>query len=123
MRRASLVSLRKIGLYILFPLVFALVPPSRIEAGPPLCLSRLLFGVSCPGCGMTRALSCALHGHVRRALHHNNRVVLMLPLLGYAWWRAIVAEWRGYQGLSRFVQGSACCAGTNASLINSSSDL
>ncbi len=101
MRRASLVSLRKIGLYILFPAVFALIPTSHIEAGPPLCLSRLLFGVPCPGCGMTRALSCALHGDFRRALRYNNRVVLVLPLLSYVWGRAIVAEWQHYHELDR----------------------
>jgi Protein of unknown function (DUF2752) len=101
MRRASLVSLGKMGLYILFPIVFVLIPTSRIEATPPFCLSRLLFGVPCPGCGMTRAVSCVLHGHFRRALHHNNRVVLVLPLLAVVWWRALAAEWRRYRALNR----------------------
>jgi hypothetical protein len=107
MRRASLVSLvslvslGKIGCYVLFPVVFALIPTSRIEAAPPLCLSRLLFGVPCPGCGMTRAFSCALHGRFRRALRHNNRVVLVLPLLSYVWWRAIANEWQRYRDMPR----------------------
>jgi hypothetical protein len=84
------------GLYILFPFGFALIPASRIEASPPLCLSRLLFNLPCPGCGMTRAVSCVLHGHFRRALCHNRRVLLVLPLLAVVWWRALVAEWRRF---------------------------
>ncbi|NQT40979.1 MAG: DUF2752 domain-containing protein [Planctomycetes bacterium] len=29
---------------------------------PPLCMSRSLFGVRCPGCGLTRSLICFFHG-------------------------------------------------------------
>jgi DNA-binding transcriptional MerR regulator len=68
MSRASLVSPGKIGCDVLFPVVFVLNPTARIEAAAPrLCLSRLLIGMPCPGCGMTRAL------------HHTRRVLLVLP--------------------------------------------
>jgi hypothetical protein len=34
---------------------------------PTLCPSRLLFGVGCPGCGMTRSLTHLLHGRLRES--------------------------------------------------------
>jgi hypothetical protein len=43
---------------------------------------------------MTRALSCATHGHPRRAIAYNSRVVIVLPLLLWAWARGLRQEWR-----------------------------
>ncbi len=37
----------------------------------PVCPSRLLLGVDCPGCGGLRATHDLLHGHVGQALDHN----------------------------------------------------
>ena len=38
---------------------------------PVICPSRLLFGVNCPGCGMTRSVLLTLGGDLRGALHVN----------------------------------------------------
>jgi hypothetical protein len=38
---------------------------------PIICPSRLLFGVNCPGCGMTRSVLLTLGGDLRGALHVN----------------------------------------------------
>lgn len=38
---------------------------------PVICPSRLLFGVSCPGCGMTRGVLLTLGGDLRGALSVN----------------------------------------------------
>ena len=38
---------------------------------PVVCPSRLLFGVSCPGCGMTRSVLMTLGGDLRGALTAN----------------------------------------------------
>lgn len=97
MSRDARMALGKVGCYILFPLVFWLIPTARIEAGPSLCLIRRFFDVSCPGCGMTRAISCATHGHPRRAITYNSRVVIVLPLLIWAWARGLRREWRTFQ--------------------------
>lgn len=40
--------------------------------GPlPVCPSKALFGVVCPGCGGMRMLYSALHGDIGAALHYN----------------------------------------------------
>jgi hypothetical protein len=48
---------------------------------------------------MTRALSCATHGHPRRALAYNSRVVIVLPLLLWAWARGLRREWRTFRAV------------------------
>ena len=41
------------------------------HALPIVCPSRLLFGVNCPGCGMTRSVLLTLGGDLRGALDVN----------------------------------------------------
>ena len=38
-----------------------LIPPTGI--GITICWTRSQFGLPCPGCGLTRSLSHAMHGH------------------------------------------------------------
>jgi hypothetical protein len=99
MKRKPLLSLGKVGLHILLPLTFALIPTSWIEARRPVCLVRNLFGVRCPGCGMTRALSCMAHGRPRRAFEHNKLIVVAVPVLAHAWARSLLTEYWRYRWL------------------------
>jgi hypothetical protein len=46
----------------------ALIPPAWASAGPPLCPFRLLTGLPCPGCGLTRSLVSLLHGDLSAAV-------------------------------------------------------
>jgi hypothetical protein len=94
MQNTSLSSLGKVGLYILLPLAFIVVPTSWFELRRPICLIRSLFGVPCPGCGMTRAISCIFHGHFKRAFQHNKLVVIVFPLLCHTWLRALAIEYK-----------------------------
>lgn len=57
--------------------------------GPTLCLSRLLLGMGCPGCGMTRASMHALHADWTAAWHYNRLVVVVLPLLAWLWGKEV----------------------------------
>lgn len=45
------------------------------------CPILWITGAYCPGCGITRACVCLLHGDFSGALAHNALVVLLLPLL------------------------------------------
>ena len=47
----------------------------------PHCLVKSITGLSCPGCGLLRALHAALHGHFSEAIAYNYWLLLTLPLL------------------------------------------
>jgi len=61
--------------------LLAALPSSTIAGLPALCLFRRWWGIECWGCGMTRALSCALHGQLAAAFAYNRGVVVVFPLL------------------------------------------
>jgi uncharacterized protein DUF2752 len=86
----------KVGLYILLPLAFVWIPTSWFESRRSVCLIRNVFGIQCPGCGMTRAISCVFHGDFKSAFHYNRLVVIVFPLLCYAWLRAVTTEYRRF---------------------------
>jgi hypothetical protein len=60
---------------------FALVPARWVEMAPPVCVFRNLFGISCPGCGMTRAFSALLHADLSAAMGYNRLVLVVFPIL------------------------------------------
>lgn len=57
-------------LIIIASLVLHVGDEGKVQIGPnpsfhlpPLCLSRAIFGVECPGCGLTRGFVLLAHGH------------------------------------------------------------
>ena len=46
----------------------------------PACPIHEHFGILCPGCGATHALTALLHGHLSEAVHLNALFVLLLPI-------------------------------------------
>jgi hypothetical protein len=62
----------------------------------PLCPTKALTGLDCPGCGGLRAVHSLMHGDVVGALNHNALVVLVvLPLAVVLWVRWMRREWKG----------------------------
>lgn len=61
----------------------------------PACLFRTFTGLTCPGCGTTRALHQLLHGHFQAAFMLNPLLLFALPLLLYAFLRYTAIVWRG----------------------------
>ncbi len=72
--------------------VFFVVPTAFFQDGHSLCLFQNLFGVECPGCGMTRALSALGHGDYLAALQFNSLVLVVAPLLLFVFLRTILEE-------------------------------
>ena len=67
--------------------------PGRSGFFPP-CMFRTLTGLTCPGCGTTRALHQIVHGHFAAAFMLNPLLLVALPFLVYAFLRysAIVLQ-------------------------------
>lgn len=51
---------------------------------PPTCVSQELFGVRCPGCGLTRSFVNLAQGDWRAAWNHHR--------LGWALWIAVILQ-------------------------------
>ena len=83
---------------VLIPALLVAVPTRLLEQGPSLCIPSALIGRPCPGCGMTRAISAALHADFGAAWAHNKLSVVVLPVLllvWFAWIRRLVHQLRG----------------------------
>ncbi len=52
---------------------------------PATCMSRRIFGISCPGCGLTRSFVALAHGDIRMAIDAN----VMGPMLFIICWLQI----------------------------------
>ena len=64
--------------------------------GPlPLCPTKLLFGIDCPGCGSMRMIYSLLHGNLSAAAHYNAVALVALPLLALAWATWTRGRWLG----------------------------
>ncbi len=57
----------------------AALSPAAAAHGPVVCPFRLVTGLPCPGCGMTRAWVFLAHGRVGDALSANPFVLVTLP--------------------------------------------
>lgn len=61
-----------------------------LSAGGPLpvCPTKALLGIDCPGCGSLRMIYCLLHGDVSSAIHYNalGFVAMLLLLWAFGAW-------------------------------------
>lgn len=55
------------------------------HTGPVFCPSALLFGLPCPGCGLTRALGHATHGQFHEAFLYHPIWPLILAYFVFLW--------------------------------------
>ena len=61
----------------------------------PMCPTKALFDIDCPGCGGLRATHDLLCGNVSSALDHNVFIVVFIPVAIYLWARWALHAWRG----------------------------
>lgn len=61
----------------------------------PLCPTRALFGIDCPGCGLLRGTHELVTGNIAAALDNNLMLLVIVPLLAVLWVRWAVRSWRG----------------------------
>ncbi|HLV22271.1 MAG TPA: DUF2752 domain-containing protein [Polyangiaceae bacterium] len=58
----------------------ALLGGGVLALGLPICPAAAVFGIPCPGCGLTRATLALARGHFGEALHLHPLVPLLAPL-------------------------------------------
>jgi hypothetical protein len=61
----------------------------------PICLFRFFTGLTCPGCGTTRAVHQLLHGHLDTAFMLNPLLLISIPFMLFAFVRYSVIVMRG----------------------------
>ncbi len=64
-----------------------ILPADFFNNGPALCLSVLLFDIECYACGLTRACMHLIHFQFEEALAFNRLVVVVFPLVAFAYAR------------------------------------
>lgn len=96
MRSGRSRTLRAAAVAALLPLAFfaAVAGRPRVEDGPIVCVSRLFWGVPCPGCGLTRAFCFMAHGEFEAAIRFNAMAPLAAAYLGAIWLYYVLAAAR-----------------------------
>jgi len=84
----------RLCIYAAAPAAIALVPTAFLESAGPVCLITNILHTHCPGCGITRAVSCIFHGEFADAFHCNKLVVVVFPLLCHVYFQALKAEYK-----------------------------
>jgi hypothetical protein len=74
--------------------VLFLFEPTKVRFYPK-CLFHQWTGLSCPGCGATRAMYSLLHGDVVTAFKFNPLLLILLPLLIWVFLRQVVRQTTG----------------------------
>jgi hypothetical protein len=83
---------------LLLPLVLIAMPANFFDdTGVVICLSRLVFGIECYSCGLTRAVQHAIHLDFKVAFEYNKLVVLVLPLLFLIWIKQLKFHWNKWK--------------------------
>ncbi len=70
----------------------------------PLCPTKALLGVDCPGCGLLRGTHDLVTGNIPGALDHNLLLIAIVPaaiVMWIAWFRR---AWRGTRAAVTFEQ-------------------
>lgn len=92
---AAVVDPRSIGRRLAAPIVVALagvagcavlfaIDPNE-PGNYPLCPTRALLGIDCPGCGLMRGTYDLLHGNVTGAIDHNLLIPFLVPIVLVLW--------------------------------------
>jgi len=72
-----------------------LIPLEGNKVLENLCIFKNIFGIECPGCGMTRAFLSILHFEFDKAIAYNWKCVFVFPLTViiylYFWYKYVIS--------------------------------
>jgi Protein of unknown function (DUF2752) len=88
-----------LGILILVPIIFLILPKDYFNNGMELCPSMLLLKRECLGCGLTRGVMHLIHFDFESALYYNPLSFVMLPILGWTWGKWTWNAWNDVKTL------------------------
>lgn len=94
-RRRRLVAPLATGVAVLGGLGYLAAVDPNTPGHYPLCPTRALFGLDCPGCGALRGTHDLVTGNLAGALDHNVLLIVFLPLAVVLWVRWVMRAWTG----------------------------
>ena len=93
--RAASIVLRPATLVLIALAVGCALPLSWLTSGPSFCPFKVLTGLPCPGCGLTRSSVAFLHGDPTTSLFYHPLgapIVIAAVVVGlidaWVWWRS-----------------------------------
>ncbi len=79
-----------ITLMVVFPISLWILPTTYFDQGQSMCLSVLLLGQTCYGCGMTRGCHHLIHADFAGAWDYNKLSFVVLPILAFVYGRELL---------------------------------
>jgi Protein of unknown function (DUF2752) len=64
-------------------LIYLYFNDPRLSHFYPPCIFHRLFGIWCPGCGLTRGTYCLMHFEFKEALNYNLLLMCASPFIAY----------------------------------------
>jgi Protein of unknown function (DUF2752) len=86
----------RIWITILAPFVLLLLPKTFFDNGESICLSKMLAGMECYACGLTKGVMHFIHFDFKAAWEFNKLSFIVVPLLFPLWLKAFY-ELKGKQ--------------------------
>ncbi len=89
--------IKKIAFYlfnsiiVFAPLVLLFLPVDTFDTGQSICLSKMLAGMECYACGMTRAIMHLIHFDFEGAWNFNKLSFIVTPMLFPIWLKSVYA--------------------------------
>lgn len=84
----KLVFYTRVWVTLLAPFVLLVLPADFFDHGESICLSKLLAGMECPACGLTRGVMHFMHFEFAKAWDFNKMTFLVVPMLFPLWLKA-----------------------------------
>lgn len=87
--------LRKVVFYtrnwivVIAPFILLLLPANYFDKGQSICLSKVMAGIECYACGMTKGVMHFIHFEFLKAWEYNKLTFIVVPMLFPLWLKAV----------------------------------
>jgi len=72
------------------PIILFNIPYNALPTNTSICFFKYFLGITCPGCGITRAFLSVLHFEFIKAINLNFSIIIIFPIFSYYWFRYII---------------------------------